>query len=281
MNRMMITSSNTMGQLQKKLESVANNISNTSTTGFKKKETYFSDMLAQEFNNQERVEKEKGRLTPNGIRVGVGAKMSQSQLNLAQGSLQKTERDLDVALTNENLFFSIRAIDGNSREQRFTKDGAFYLSPVAAGSDQLRLVTSDGHLIVDENNQEIRINGKPSDIKFTENGQLNVSTENGMQSFNLGIVSVEKPQFMEMRSNNTFALPKNMAQLNVTENDIYTQLTGATREQIALMQGNLEQSNVDMSTEMTEMMQTQRLYQFQSRTVSMADQMMGLVNGIR
>ena len=78
MNRMMITSSNTMAQLQKKLDTVANNISNTSTTGFKRKETYFSDMLAQEFNNQERVEKEKGRLTPNGIRVGVGAKISQS-----------------------------------------------------------------------------------------------------------------------------------------------------------------------------------------------------------
>lgn len=281
MNRMMITSSNTMGQLQKKLETVSDNISNSSTTGFKKKETYFSDMLAQEFNNQERVEKEKGRLTPNGIRIGVGAKMSQSQLNLTQGNLQKTERDLDVALTNENLFFSIRATDGNSSELRYTKDGAFNLSPVTPGSDQMRLVTSNGHLVLDENNQEIRINGKPTDIKFTENGQLNVSTENGMQSFNLGIISMEKPQFMEMKNNNTFALPKNMAQLNVTENDIYTQLTGATRDQISLMQGNLEQSNVDMSTEMTEMMQTQRLYQFQSRTVSMADQMMGLVNGIR
>ena len=102
-----------------------------------------------------------------------------------------------------------------------------------------------------------------------------------MQSFNLGIVSVKKPQFLELRGNNTFALPRNMAQLNVTENDIYTQLTGATRDQIAMVQGNLEQSNVDVSTEMTDMMQIQRQYQFQSRTVSMADQMMGLVNGIR
>ncbi len=281
MNRMMITGSNTMGQLQKKLETVSSNISNTSTTGFKRKETYFSDMLAQEFNNQERTEKEKGRLTPNGIRVGVGAKMSQSQLNLAQGNLQKTDRQLDVALTNENLFFAVRAVNGNRSELGYTRDGAFYLSPVADGSDQVRLVTSNGNAVLDENNQEIRINGNPSDITFTDKGQLNVATENGMQSFNLGIISIKKPQFMEMINNNTFALPKNMAQLDVTENDIYTELTGALRDEVSLVQGNLEQSNVDLSTEMTEMMQTQRLYQFQSRTVSMADQMMGLVNGIR
>ena len=281
MNRMMITSSNTMAQLQKKLDTVANNISNTSTTGFKKKETYFSDMLVQEFNNQERVEKEKGRLTPNGIRVGVGARMSQSQLNMELGNIQKTGRDLDVALTNNNLFFTIRANEGNSSENRFTRDGAFYLSPSGDGSEQLRLVNSSGYAVLDENNQEIRINGTPTDITFTDKGQLMVSTENGEQAFNLGIVLMEKPQFMETRNNNTFALPKSMAQWNVTENDIYTQLTGAERNQIAIVQGSLEQSNVDISTEMTEMMQTQRQYQFQSRTVSMADQMMGLVNGIR
>ena len=281
MNRMMITSTNTLGQLQKKLDTVSNNISNSSTTGYKRKETYFSDMLVQEFNNQERTEKEKGRVTPNGIRVGVGARISQSQVNLTQGILQKTDRDLDVALTNENLFFTIRSIDGNSNELRYTRDGAFYLSPANDGSEQMRLVTSNGSAILDENNQEIRINGTPSEIKFTDKGQLNIATEEGTQSFNLGIVSVKKPQFLELRSNNTFALPRNMAQLNVTENDIYTQLTGATREQIAMVQGNLEQSNVDVSTEMTDMMQIQRQYQFQSRTVSMADQMMGLVNGIR
>ena len=281
MNRMMITSTNTLGQLQKKLDTVSNNISNSSTTGYKRKETYFSDMLVQEFNNQERTEKEKGRVTPNGIRVGVGARISQSQVNLTQGILQKTDRDLDVALTNDNLFFTIRSIDGNSNELRYTRDGAFYLSPANDGSEQMRLVTSNGSAILDENNQEIRINGTPSEIKFTDKGQLNIATEEGTQSFNMGIVSVKKPQFLELRSNNTFALPRNMAQLNVTENDIYTQLTGATREQIAMVQGNLEQSNVDVSTEMTDMMQIQRQYQFQSRTVSMADQMMGLVNGIR
>ena len=278
---MMITSTNTLGQLQKKLDTVSNNISNSSTTGYKRKETYFSDMLVQEFNNQERTEKEKGRVTPNGIRVGVGARISQSQVNLTQGSLQKTDRDLDVALTNENLFFTIRSIDGNNNELRYTRDGAFYLSPANDGSEQMKLVNSSGSTILDENNQEIRINGTPTEIKFTDKGQLNIATEEGLQSFNLGIVSVKKPQCLELRGNNTFALPRNMAQLNVTENDIYTQLTGATRDQIAMVQGNLEQSNVDVSTEMTDMMQIQRQYQFQSRTVSMADQMMGLVNGIR
>jgi len=69
--------------------------------------------------------------------------------------------------------------------------------------------------------------------------------------------------------------------LNVPENEVLTEMNGPLREQIAMQQGALEQSNVDMSKEMTELINLQRAYQFQSRSVSIADQMMGLVNGIR
>ena len=72
-----------------------------------------------------------------------------------------------------------------------------------------------------------------------------------------------------------------MAELNVPVNEILTELNGPMRNQVSIQQRALEQSNVDMSKEMTDLINLQRAYQFQSRSVSIADQMMGLVNGIR
>ena len=282
MNRMMITSTNTMDQLQKKIDTISNNMANVSTTGYKRKEAFFQDMLVQEMNNQERADKEKGRLTPNGIRIGVGAKLNQAQVIMDQGSLKSTDRKLDVALLKENQFFKIKAQEGNASALRFTRDGAFYLSPIDGTSNRQRLVTGNGDPVLDESNQEIIMEGSPKELAFNERGELTVTTyDRGTQTFPLGIVSIQKPQFLEMTNNNTFALPQNMAQLGVTEADILTQLSGKGRGEISLKQGVLEQSNVDLSTEMTELMTAQRQYQFQSRAVSMADQMMGLVNGIR
>jgi flagellar basal-body rod protein FlgG len=63
--------------------------------------------------------------------------------------------------------------------------------------------------------------------------------------------------------------------------EIVMELTGQDRDQISIKQGALEQSNVDLSKEMTDLIQVQRSYQFQARSINMADQMMGLINGIR
>lgn len=63
--------------------------------------------------------------------------------------------------------------------------------------------------------------------------------------------------------------------------NMFTDLTGKARETAGVDQGKLEQSNVDLSKELTDMSIAQRAYQFNSRSISIADQMMGLVNGIR
>ena len=86
---------------------------------------------------------------------------------------------------------------------------------------------------------------------------------------------------MERKSGNLLALTNNFAALGINEGDIYTDLVGMNRQNISMTQGALESSNVDMSKEMTELINTQRQYQFQSRSVTLADQMMGLINGVR
>ena len=101
------------------------------------------------------------------------------------------------------------------------------------------------------------------------------------QEVNLGVVLVKKPQFLEQKGGNLLGLPADLNGLGVTEADILTELTGPLRNQVSIQQGVLEQSNVDMSKEMTDLINVQRGYQFHAKTITLADQMLGLVNGIR
>jgi flagellar basal-body rod protein FlgG len=275
MNRTMITATNTLSQLQKQMDIISNNMANVDTNGYKRREATFTDLLVQEFNNQERANKEVNRLTPNGIRQGTGAKLGQAQLIMNQGALKQTGRSLDTAFTKEGQLFKVLVQTNGVNEVQYTRNGALYLSPLT--DTEVMLVNGDGLPVLDENNNPITINGEAKDYNIDANGQLTVTKMAGAtEVFNLGVVRVNKPQFLEQRGGNLLGLPANVA-----EDEVLTELTGGLRAEISLQQGALEQSNVDLSKEMTELINVQRAYQFQSRSVTLADQMMGLVNGIR
>ncbi len=275
MNRTMITATNTLSQLQKQMDIISNNMANVDTNGYKRREATFTDLLFQEFNNQERANKEVNRLTPNGIRQGTGAKLGQAQLVMTQGALKQTDRSLDTAFTKEGQLFKVLVQTNGVNEVQYTRNGALYLSPLS--DTEVMLVNGDGLPVLDENNNPITINGEAKDYNINANGQLTVTkTAGATEVFNLGVVRVNKPQFLEQRGGNLLGLPANIA-----EDEVLTELNGGLRGEISLQQGALEQSNVDLSKEMTELINVQRAYQFQSRSVTLADQMMGLVNGIR
>jgi flagellar basal-body rod protein FlgG len=280
MSTTMLTATNTLSQLQKQMDVISHNIANVDTTGYKKQSATFTDLLVQQFQNQPDVASEIGRLTPNGIRQGSGAKLAHIMTVMTQGGLKSTERKLDTAFTKEGQFFRISVQTETGMDVQYTRDGSFYLTPVS--NNELMLVTSDGNPVLDENNDLIVINGQAKEYKIDPNGSMIVSMANGnMQSFNLGVSLVNKPQFLELKGNNLLGLPKNIADLNVGIDEIVMELNGPDRDQISIEQGSLEQSNVDLSKEMTDLIQVQRSYQFQTRSINMADQMMGLINGIR
>ncbi|MCU9613277.1 flagellar hook-basal body protein [Caldibacillus lycopersici] len=277
MSRMMITASNTMDQLQKQLDIISSNIANSQTTGYKSKNVSFSELMYQQFNNQSGIENEVGRLTPGGIRQGSGARIGQVQTNLSQGAVTDTGRQLDFALTKADQFFKVLVPNGNTIQVQYTRDGAFYLSPM--NNNEMALVTSDGYQVLDEQNNPIIINGNVSELTVNQSGQLSVvNTDGQTEQFTLGVVQVHNPNALMNTGNNLLAIPDAFAG---QEADILTNLEGAGRQQVGIKQGALEQSNVDISVEMTNLMQTQRAYQFQSRAVTLSDQMQGLINGIR
>ena len=279
MNRMMITAANTMTQLQHKLDVISSNIANVETTGYKRKSATFSDLLFQQINNQQNPAREVGRQTPYGIRQGNGAKIAQIQSDETQGALVQTNRKLDFAFSKEYQYIKVLVQEENEAIIHYTRDGAFYLSPL--GGQQLALVTSDGHFVLDENNDPIIYNGNVEDIHLLPGGRLRISGTGGDLTVSLGVVQVNKPQFLIQAGRSLLRFPENLADLGVTEESVLVHLTGDARNDIALTQGTLERSNVDLTEEFTNLIQTQRAYQFQARAVSLADQMFGLINGIR
>lgn len=272
----MLTATNTLTQLQQQMDSISNNIANIDTNGYKKQNTTFTDLLTQQFNNQKDEEQEVNRLTSNGIRQGVGAKLAQTQIVMSQGSISTSDRSLDTAFTKEGQLYRVQTNNGDPTEVQYTRDGAFYLSPVSDTENML--VTKEGYSVLDENNNPIILSNKVKDYKISSTGTLTANLISGeKQNINLGVSYANFPQLLEKKGNNLYGIAANAENAN----EILTDLDGGLREQIAIQQNASEKSNVDISSEMVNLMTTQRAYQFQSRSITMADQMMGLVNGIR
>ena len=273
MSHMMTTAVNTMNQLQKQFDLISHNISNSQTTGFKTQNASFAELMVQSINNQSSEEKEIGRVTPFEIRQGVGARLTKLPINLAQGSLKTTDRPLDIAFTSPKQFLKVSDDDA----LRFTRNGALYLMPLD-NQQGLQLVTQDGNPILDENNNRITLPNEISNIQINDHGQL---TAGGLANpIQLGVIEVKKPQLLEQRGDSLLGLPDDP---NVEAEEIYTDLTtgAGLRGNIEMQQQTLENSNVDIGVELSNMTMVQRALQFQTRSISISDQMLGIINNIR
>jgi flagellar basal-body rod protein FlgG len=276
MSRMMIQAAVTMNQLQSKLDLIGNNLANSQTTGYKSRQTEFSSLLFQQINNLTDPANAQGRLTPDGLRIGSGARLGSINTDLAIGSLKVTDRALDVALLEENTLFQIAVTENGITETQYTRDGSFYLNPINNG-ESLMLTTSDGHPVLGANGPIVIAEGFDS-IDIQSNGQIQVQRGNQTEIVgNLAIVEAVRPRLLEAVGENLFRLP-DLEQLGYDFNEIIQDTNLAVD---VLKSGALENSNVDIAKQMTDMIMTQRSYQFNARTISMSDQMSGLINTVR
>ncbi|KKI89717.1 hypothetical protein WQ54_25560 [Bacillus sp. SA1-12] len=276
MLRPMITATNTMSQLQKQLDTIGNNLANIDTQGFKRTQTSFSELVRQQIDNQPNEQNEIGRLGELGIRQGTGARVA-SSLALTQGSLKQTGRALDIAFTVPNQFLQID-VEG---EIQYTRDGALYLSPAADGTNRLMLATSEGRPVLDENQNPILIEDTFKELIISEDGTITAIPQNDEdlpQIFSIGVVQINRPQLLAQNGSNRYSLN------DIGDNqpgDVLTFLEGAFSGDVSMKQGSLEMSNVDLSKELTDLMISQRTYQMNAKSITMGDQLMGLINGVR
>ncbi|MCJ1909773.1 flagellar hook-basal body protein [Planococcus ruber] len=279
MNIQMNSAATSMRELQKKVDVIANNISNVNTNGYKRQEANFSDTLVQSINRQAGADNEIGRVTPNGLRVGSGVRVTQTSLRNEQGSIQQTDRPLDFSIQGDSAFFRV-ASEGKTF---YTKDGSFQVQPVL-NSNQVNLVTSNGDAVLDSNNNPISFDNDFASIKADQNGTLQITYKDaGKQptQIQLSIADINRPNLLEKVGGNRYQLPGTEAEQLANGTLQIVDLRQQNNKNFRINQGSLETSNVDLTEEMTELIATQRLIQSQGKAISFADDMMGLVNTIR
>ncbi|MGG1401146.1 flagellar hook-basal body protein [Bacillus salipaludis] len=284
MNTSLYISSGALQAYQQKIDTAANNVANVNTNGFKRKDQSFSEILAAQINNQSDPTQEVGRQTPNGIRVGYGARAGVTQLDTEQGQAIETGNPFDLMIQGTG-FFQVEypaAKAGGQNEIRYTRDGNFHLSPNPNKPGTYHLVNANGGLLLDQNGSPIELSGQ-NEVKIDSIGQIQLKNKNGSGTADftspqrVGIVDIQNPHILKNMGANEFSIdPTVLANGTNTTNYLRTMAAGEAQ----ISSGYLEGSNVDLTTEMTDLMTSQRSFQMNARAVSYADQMMGIANNI-
>lgn len=273
--RMTSLATTTMNQLQKKLDTVGHNLANSNTTGYKERQAEFSDILSQQIDNLTPADQAGSRRTPEGIRQGIGARLGAINNKLDMGSIEKSDRELDNVLLQENHLFQVQAEHNGEEEVQYTRDGVFYLQPTSTG-DNMMLVTKEGQPVLGQNGPIEFSANQVTKIQMDDDGSVLVQRNGQPEWENVGTLSVTEavlPRSLEAVGDNQFRVPD-----EVNEADILQAI--APQGQL-LENGAVEMSNVSIQDQMTEMINAQRSYQMNARTVTMGDEMQGLVNQLR
>jgi flagellar basal-body rod protein FlgG len=260
MLRALYTAATGMQAQQINIDTIANNIANVNTTGFKQGRAEFQDLLYQNMRPAGTASSSSTEY-PVGLQVGLGTRPVATDRIYRQGDFRQTDNPLDLVIEGKG-FFQVRTPSG---ELAYTRDGSFHLSQTGA------VVTADGNplepqITVPADAQEIVI-GTDGTVSVTQPGQAAAQQVGTIQ-----IANFQNPSGLNGIGRNLF-LPTSSSG---------TAATGAPGENGLgrLNQGFLEQSNVSVVEEMVNMIVAQRAYEVNSKAVKVADDMLSQINNL-
>ncbi len=244
---------------QMNLNTIANNLANVNTTGFKKNKIEFQDMLYEK-KRAVGAEEGAGNLVPAGVEVGNGSRVASTAKIYTQGQVTQTGEKMDVAIQGDG-FFEVQRPDGTTA---YTRDGGLKIA-----SDG-RVVTNDGLPLL-SGFQPIPVDAQ--NVSISTNGQVTVQTPGGSQNFQVQLVRFNNPAGLRSVGGNL--LEETPASGTPTLGNPAEAGFGS------LLQNYLETSNVNVAEEMVNMILAQRAYEVNSKAIQTSDQMMELTNNIK
>ncbi|MFX0559379.1 flagellar basal body rod protein FlgG [Tepidibacillus infernus] len=254
-----------MRGFQTKLDVIGNNIANVNTPGFKAGRVLFQDILSQKMSGITAPELGvRGGVNPK--QVGLGASISAIDTIHTQGSFMTTNVPTDLAIDGDG-FFAVKQ-NGDDENIYLTRAGNF--TKDAAGN----LVTSQGYLVLGEGGDPISLDGVQA-FEIGSNGGIYVTNADGTIEpdpiATIGLVKVQNPAGLEKVGNTMYKMTLNAnpdGEIEVITPQDPDQGTGS------IVSGQLEMSNVDLTSEFTEMIVAQRGFQANSRIITTSDEIL-------
>jgi flagellar basal-body rod protein FlgG len=246
---------------QTRSEVIAHNLANVNTTGFKRSRAQFEDLLYQTVQGAAVLGQAESQTHP-AVQIGRGVRLTAVQRMHGQGSLETTNRPLDVAIEGDG-FFQVQTGNG---QLGYTRDGGFQIS------DQGVLVTSQGYVL----EPTIRVPNDATSVSVSRTGVVSV-TRGQSQATPEEVGRLELARFV------------NPAGLLAQGENLYTP-TAASGEPVVgfpqddgmgrLVQGALEGSNVEVVQEMVDMITAMRAYEINSKAIKNSEQMLEIANNL-
>ena len=272
MMRALYTAATGMLAEQTNVDTIANNLSNVNTTGYKTERTEFKSLLYQTI--QTRTTCANGDQKPVGAQVGLGTRVAATTSMFTQGAPLDSESKTDFAIQG-NGFFAVRGEDGNTY---YTRNGNFTWSLNAAG--RTMLADSQGCPVLDSRGNEILVpqNVQSESMVFSDDGTISYRDPATSQVIPLnqsfGIYQFNNPAGLEKLSS---------SRLQATAASGNPMLEGATPglERSDVIQSRLEESNVQVADEMVNMIVAQRAYELNSKAITTADSMLDTANNLK
>ena len=262
--RSLWTAATGMKAQQFNIDTIANNLSNVNTTGYKAQRAEFKDLFYANIKKTNVLD-DAGR--PVNLEVGHGVMPTATKRDFKTGSFMETQNDFDVAIDGDG-FFSILM---PNEQVMYTRDGSFKLS---VDGEDATLVTSEGYFVLSEDDDVIVVESGVKDIIIDEQGYIYGTDEDG-ETVDIGRLKL-------VRFVNTEGLQSRGLNL-------YSATTGSGEEipieaeemNSRIVQGYLESSNVKVVEEMVKMITAQRAYEINSKTINTSDEMMQMANNLK
>ena len=260
MQRALWTAASGMVAQQLNIDTIANNLANVNTTGFKRSRARFQDLLYQTLRAPGSASSQLTRY-PAGIQLGLGTRAASVEKLHSQGDFKKTDNSLDLVIQGEG-FFKVTLPDGTTG---YTRDGGFGLNRDG------QLVNADGYPL----EPPITIPEGTVTIEVGTDGTVTVLQ--GGQSSSVQVGSIEIGNFV-----NPSGLRATGLNVLVPTDASGDAVLGAPGQNGlgTIGQGFLEMSNVSVVNELVDMISAQRAYELNSRAVKVSDEMLQQLNGL-
>ncbi len=270
MVRSLWTSASGMIAQQNNVDTIANNLANINTTGYKKETMEFKSLLYQTL--QEESTDSEGNPKPVGVQVGLGVRNAAITSQFTQGAFAETGNQWDFAISGDG-FFVIGMEDGS---YGYTRSGSFQM---AMGSEGLTLSTSGGQPVLDVNGAPVVLPEEysASSITVDDSGNLCYPDENGNPKpigVQIALVQFNNPAGLEKSSNSIYY------ESPASGTARWEHMDGNVKKS-KLVQKYVEASNVQAAEEMVNLIVAQRAYEMNSKVITASDTMMQQANNLR